>query len=144
MFSKTCEYGIKATLYIAYQSQLNNRVGIKDIAAAINSPVAFTAKILGELVKVGIIHSVKGPHGGFVIEMDRMDNLKLSEIILAIDGDKVYSGCGLGLKECNALMPCPVHDKFIKVRQEIKVMLESTLVKDLADGLNEGLTFLKR
>lgn len=144
MFSKTCEYGIKATLHIAYQSQLKKRVGIKDIAEAINSPEAFTAKILRELVKIGIIHSVKGPHGGFVIEQEKLDNLKLSEIVLAIDGNQIYSGCGLGLKECNAQKPCPVHDKFVTVREELKVMLESTLVKDLANGLNDGLTFLKR
>lgn len=144
MFSKTCEYGIKATLYIAYQSQLQKRVGIKDIAEAINSPEAFTAKILGELVKVGIIHSVKGPHGGFKIAQQKMDTLMLQEIILAIDGDKIYNGCGLGLKECNAIKPCPIHNKFALVRQELKVMLESTLVKDLASGLNDGVTFLKR
>lgn len=144
MFSKTCEYGIKATLHIAYRSQLKKRVGIKDIAEAINSPEAFTAKILRELVKIGIIHSVKGPHGGFVIEQEKLDNLKLSEIVLAIDGNQIYSGCGLGLKECNAQKPCPVHDKFVTVREELKVMLESTLVKDLANGLNDGLTFLKR
>lgn len=144
MFSKACEYGIKATLYIAYQSKLGKRVGIKDIAKAINSPEAFTAKILRELVKVGIIHSAKGPHGGFEIEPDKLQDLKLAEIVLAIDGDQIYSGCGLGLKECNALKPCPVHDKFVTVREELKIMLESTLVKELANGLNDGLTFLKR
>lgn len=144
MFSKTCEYGIKATLYISYQSQLKKRVGIKDIAEAINSPEAFTAKILRELVKVGIIHSAKGPHGGFEIEPEKLEELKLAEIVLAIDGDQIYNGCGLGLKECNALKPCPVHNEFVKVREELKVMLESTMVKDLANGLINGDTFLKR
>ena len=144
MFSKTCEYGIKATLHIANQSQLQRRVGIRDIAEAISSPEAFTAKILRELVKVGIIHSVKGPNGGFEIAQGKMEGLNLQEIVLAIDGDKIYSGCGLGLKECNDLQPCPIHDKFVQVRQELKLMLESTLVKDLANGLNDRLTFLKR
>src|SRR5690606_18072665 len=106
---------------------LQKRVGIRDIAEAINSPEAFTAKILGELVKVGIIHSVKGPNGGFEIAQGKMESLNLQEIVLAIDGDKIYSGCGLGLKECNKLKPCPIHDRFVQVRQELKLMLESTL-----------------
>ncbi|MEZ4923100.1 MAG: Rrf2 family transcriptional regulator [Crocinitomicaceae bacterium] len=144
MFSKSCEYGIKATLYISYQSQLKKRVGIKDIAGAINSPEAFTAKILRELVKVGIIQSTKGPHGGFEIESEKHEKLKLAEIVLVLDGDQIYNGCGLGLKECNALKPCPVHNDFVKVRDELKVMLESTMVKDLANGLINGNTFLKR
>ena len=46
MFSKSCKYGIKATLFIAQKSQHDERVSLKEIAAAINSPIAFTAKIL--------------------------------------------------------------------------------------------------
>ena len=45
MFSKACEYGIRATIYIAMQSKEGNRVSLKDIADQTNSPVAFTAKI---------------------------------------------------------------------------------------------------
>ena len=144
MFSKTCEYGIKATLHVAYQSLNNNRVGIKVIAEAIDSPEAFTAKILRELVKAGIIESVKGPNGGFEIDHTRLNNLTLAEIVVAIDGDQIYKGCGLGLKECNALKPCPMHDKFATVRDELKSMLKSTKIKDLATGIHDGLTFLKR
>ena len=51
MFSKTCEYGIKATLFIAQMSQKGERVSLKDIASAIDSPSAFTAKILQTLSK---------------------------------------------------------------------------------------------
>ncbi|MET0760542.1 MAG: transcriptional regulator, partial [Flavobacterium sp.] len=46
MFSKTCEYGIRASIFIASQSYQNNRIGLKDIAKKIDSPEAFTAKIL--------------------------------------------------------------------------------------------------
>ena len=49
MFSKTCEYGIKAVLYIASQSLENKRVKIGDIVQNIDSPEAFTSKILGVL-----------------------------------------------------------------------------------------------
>lgn len=46
MFSKTCEYGIRATIHIASKSLLGERVSLRDVTEAINSPVAFTAKIL--------------------------------------------------------------------------------------------------
>lgn len=144
MFSKTCEYGIKATLYIAHQSQVKNRVGIKVIAEAINSPEAFTAKILRELVKVDIIDSIKGPNGGFALSEAKLKTLTLEEIVFAIDGDNIYKGCGLGLTECNSNKPCPVHNKFVTVREELKVMLQSTKIQDMTNGLTDGLTFLKR
>lgn len=144
MFSKACEYGIRATIYVALQSLEDNRASLKDIANKIDSPVAFTAKILQQLVKNNIMGSVMGPTGGFQIEKKRIDEIKLSQIVDAIDGDSIYRGCGLGLKECNAAKPCPVHDKFAKIRNDLKEMLENTNIYELAMGLEVGLTFLKR
>ena len=37
MFSKACEYGIRAVVYIAEQSQNDTRVSLKDIARQIDS-----------------------------------------------------------------------------------------------------------
>lgn len=62
----------------------------------------------------------------------------------AIDGDAIYCGCGLGLKECNAQKPCPEHDKFAKIRDDLKEMLENTSIYELATGLEIGSTYLKR
>ena len=143
MFSKACEYGIRATLHIAQQSQKGQRVGLKNIAESIDSPVAFTAKILQQLARKGIVSSVKGPTGGFEMTAQQLHDVKLSQIVSAIDGDQIYNGCGLGLKACNELKPCPVHDRFKLVRDELKNMLETTSVRELANGLDEGLTFLR-
>jgi Rrf2 family iron-sulfur cluster assembly transcriptional regulator len=41
-------------------------------------------------------------------------------------------------------MPCPVHNQFKVVREELREMLETTLVKSLTMDLKDGLTFLKR
>jgi Rrf2 family transcriptional regulator, iron-sulfur cluster assembly transcription factor len=144
MFSKSCEYGIKATAFIAAEAEKNQRVSLKAIAKAIDSPVAFTAKILQQLARTGIIDSIQGATGGFEIQQSRIDKIKLSQIVSAIDGENIYRGCGLGLKACNANKPCPVHDKFMIIREELKNMLETTTVRDLAAGLKEGHTYLKR
>lgn len=144
MFSKACEYGIRAALYIAAQSLEGKRVNLKEIAGEINTPEAFTAKILQQLARDGIIDSVKGPYGGFQIKKQRIDQIRLSEIVSAIDGDTIYRGCGLGLAQCNAKQPCPLHDKFVDIRAGLRRMLEGTTLHELATGLEQGLTFLKR
>lgn len=144
MFSKSCEYAIKATIYIAVQSNQDNRVGIKNIAREIASPEAFTAKILQQLSRNNIINSIKGPNGGFQVEKKEMSKIKLSQIVLAMDGDSVFKGCGLGFKECSGKMPCPVHEKFKIVRNELKKMLENTSILELTLGFTNGLTFLHR
>lgn len=144
MFSKACEYAIKAMIFIAMKSRLQSRVGLIDIASEIDSPVSFTAKILQKLVKAKLLDSLKGPTGGFVINEKKASEMKLSHIVSAIDGDTVYMGCGLGFKDCNDLRPCPVHHRFKLVRSELKDMLEETNIASLTTDINKGLSFLKR
>ncbi len=144
MFSKACEYGIRASIFIAEQSQLDRKVSLKEVAKAIESPTAYTSKILQQLSRNNIINSDKGPTGGFSMDKQELDKVKLSTIVFAIDGDDIYNGCGLGLKKCNEKMPCPVHNQFKLIRDELKMMLETTSVKSLAIDYEKGLTFLKR
>ncbi|MBX2903142.1 MAG: Rrf2 family transcriptional regulator [Chitinophagales bacterium] len=144
MFSKACEHGIKAIIYIATQSLEGKRVKIGDVAEHSGSPEAFTAKVLGALTKHNILNSCKGPHGGFDMSIEQMRQTKMSDIVYAIDGDSIYNGCGMGLESCNDEQPCPMHEKFAKVRKGIKVMLTTTSAYDLALGIKSGKTVLKR
>ena len=144
MFSKACEYAIRATIYIVQQSQQNRKVSLKDVARAIESPEAYTSKILQQLCQQSIIKSDKGPTGGFSMDSHQQEFVKLSTIVSAIDGDSIYSGCGLGLKNCNERRPCPLHNQFKSIRNGLRDMLESTTVKSLSSDLESGLTFLRR
>lgn len=143
MFSKACEYGIKAAIFIATNSYEGKRVTPKEIAMEINSPQAFTAKILQSLVRHKVINSVKGAYGGFEVNKNELKYIKLSQIVKAIDGDNIYNGCGLGLEKCDENHPCPVHDKFKNIRDELKYMLENTNLEELALNIKSGFAFLK-
>lgn len=144
MLSKSCEHGIKAVIYIARQSLEGKRVKIGDVAANTGTPEAFTAKILGALTKHNLLSSVKGPYGGFEIDTERMQAIRLSDIINAIDGDSLYNGCVLGLSECSLEHPCPMHDSFLSIRAQLKQTLESTSIYELATALQSGKTVLTR
>ncbi|MGP8217535.1 MAG: RrF2 family transcriptional regulator [Bacteroidia bacterium] len=143
MFSKACEYGIKAAIYVAVKSQEGRRVSLEEIAGEINSPVAFTAKVLQKLTRDKIVDSLRGPAGGFEIKKNKAGAIKLSQIVKAIDGDSIYKGCGLGFNNCNERKPCPVHFKFRLIREELKQMLETTSLLDLQNDINKGTSFLK-
>ncbi len=144
MFSKACEYGIRAAVFIASQSVQSRKVGLKEVAKEIDSPESYTSKILQKLVKSDVIISEKGPTGGFSIEYQKLNIIKLESVVVAIDGDQIFRGCGLGLKQCNANKPCPLHDKFKEVRDRLQNLLETTTVLELAEKLEYGLGFLKR
>ena len=143
MFSKSCEYGIRATIFIATQCYNETKVGLKEIAQEIDSPMPFTAKILQVLVKNDIIKSSKGVGGGFMVLKEDLALITLSKIVVAIDGDSVFLRCGLGLSNCSEDHPCPIHEKFKFVKQDLAFMLENTTLEELASGIKTGYTFLK-
>lgn len=143
MFSKACEYGIKAAVFITVKSHQGLRVSLNEIAEEIDSPIAFTAKVLQQLTRNSIVDSVRGPSGGFEIKINKAEKINLSKIVKAIDGDSIYIGCGLGLKNCNENKPCPIHHKFALIRNDLKNMLETTSLLDLTKDINKSITFLK-
>lgn len=143
MFSKTCEYGIRATIFVASESSRNKRVGLKEIAERIGSPEAFTAKIMQKLSKNNIVRSAKGVGGGFEILKEEMSQIKLSQIVEALEEDSVFRGCGLGLQNCSETHPCPLHEKFKIIRNDLALLLEETNLEELASGIKSGDTFLR-
>lgn len=143
MFSKACEYGVKAMIFIAQNNEENSRVSLKEIAGEIKSPVAFTAKIMQILTREGLLISGRGAAGGFSLAAPAK-KISLAQIVNAIDGNHVFTGCGLGLDKCDATKPCPVHDQFAVIRDDLARMLHSTNLLALSKGVNKGLSFLTR
>ncbi len=141
MFSKSCEYAIKAAIHICIETKDGSRVGIKQIASEIDSPEAFTAKILQTLVRQGIILSSKGPGGGFYIDSEA-EAIPVIKIIEAMDGKHAFERCGLGLKECSEDHPCPIHNEFKSYSQRLKNLLMTKSVQDLAMSIVSGRTYL--
>jgi Rrf2 family protein len=143
MFSKTCEYAIRAMIFVAQQSKDGEKVGIKKIAKGIDSPEHFIAKILQELSRKNMLQSMKGPNGGFYLDEDALA-CSLADIVRVVDGDKLFTGCGLGLKHCSETHPCPIHHEFGAVRTRIQNMLEKAKLGEFTTKLEKSLTFLKR
>ena len=142
MLSKTCEYAIRASIFIATQSSQNKRVTIKEIAENIDSPQSFTAKILQILAKKEIVHSIKGIGGGFEIPKDDIKKINLAQIVLAIDGEALFTSCGLGIDHCSEERPCPLYNKFKGIRKELVFMLENTNLEEMAMDIRSGDSFL--
>ena len=142
MFSKTCEYAIRSLIFIAQKSENGNKTGIKEIAKGIDSPEFFIAKILQELSRKGLVQSLKGPGGGFYLDR-QMQECSLADIVIAVDGDKIFSGCALGLSNCSESKPCPIHHQFKKIRKEMQELLQKSKLSELNQQLEKQLTFLR-
>lgn len=143
MFSKACMYAIRAMVLIASSGKDDPRWTLVRIARETGAPEAFMGKILQQLVRAGLLSSVKGPGGGFDIPSARKRGLKLGEVVSVIDGDALFTGCALGFPKCDERKPCPIHQQVVQVREQLRSVLGDTRIKDLGVGLEEGEVFLR-
>lgn len=135
MFKKETEYALRGLVYIQMQNQTGKRPGILEIASEIDTPPSFTAKILQRLVRIGFIESVKGKNGGYYFDPGK-EELSLKKVVVAIEGEKIFTGCGFGLKHCDENNPCPLHDAYAPIRDALNQLLSTETIQNLAKNDN--------
>ena len=111
------------------------------------APFFYTAKIFQRLVKIGFLKSVKGKGGGFYLDPGKGE-LSIKEIIIAIEGDELFIGCGFGMKNCDADNPCPLHNRYGLIRDELNSLVTNETIQSLAkisldQLLSQGTTIAK-
>jgi len=131
IFSKKCEYGLQAILFIATHPS-GETVSAEKISKALKIPREFVSKILQDLRESGLICSVKGKSGGFCLGKDP-SKIKLIDIVEAIDGLEVFDSCVLGFPECTPETPCPMHDKWGVLRDQAYQMLSAESLDQLKE-----------
>ena len=142
MFSKTAEYALRATIYIAQKGTVDNKLSIGEISSAIDSPQSFTAKILQLLTKDNrVISSARGPNGGFYMK-DAAKKLPVLAILEAVNEDYVLRKCVLGLKQCSEINPCPMHSEYKKIRTRLTNLFEKKTIQQLANETSKENVFI--
>lgn len=131
MFNKETEYALRGLVYIQIQNLKGKRPGTDEIAREIEAPRFFTAKILQRLVRLGFVISLKGKGGGFFFDKNSPE-LTIKELIYALEGNNIITGCGFGLKNCNSDNPCPLHNQYAPIREAIDRMVTSGTIQSLA------------
>jgi Rrf2 family protein len=131
IFSKKCEYGMQAVLFLAAH-QTGTVVSAGKISQVLKIPREFISKILQSLRDSGIIRSSKGKSGGFFLAKPA-SKIKLIDIVEAIDGLEMFNSCVLGFPECTPDTPCPVHDIWGPLRTEAFEMLSNETLDKLKE-----------
>ena len=137
MFSASCHYGLQAMFYIASHCEEGCNIELKEIAEEREIPKHFLSKILQQLVREKLLCSMKGPHGGFRLSRDPA-TITLIDIVEAIDGVEIFDECGIGLRQCTDTDPCPIHDNFKILREQIKELFQTKTLETLANEIVNG------
>ncbi len=131
MFAKQTEYAIRSLVYILLQNNEGRRPGYREIARAIRSPEQFLAKILQNLTRNNMLDSAKGRGGGFFFASPA-STLTLKEIVRITEGERQTTQCGFGWDACDPGNPCPMHENYAQVREELNRMLSNVSIQSLA------------
>ena len=142
MLSKAFGYGLRAILFIARENDQSKNTGLTNIATTLDVPRHFLGKIMQDLVKRGIITSVKGPGGGFSLTTSTLDK-SVAELIDVIDGSQVFMKCTLGLPVCSDQNPCPLHKQVEGYRKNLINIFKNTTLRDLYEDVEKRQSFLK-
>lgn len=140
IYSRSSEYAIRASIYLA-KVPPGECAMAKDIARTEEIPAHFLAKILQQLARKGFLKSTKGPTGGFCLQLKAKD-MRLIDIVDAVDGLSDYGRCIAAFPVCTDAMPCALHESWMVLHSRIIHYLErntiASLVKSLAAQQRNG------
>ncbi len=135
ILSKSCIYGIQATIHVAAEAK-EGYVPINRIAEQLNISFHFLTKVLQQFTQAGLLISYRGPKGGVALAK-APSQISLYELISAIDGTDVFTECMLGLPGCGHAEPCPAHEHWVAVRQQFTEIARKVTLEQLADKAND-------
>ncbi len=126
MIHDTSDLAVRATIFVALQSNQRVKPGLAEIASELSVPEGITNEILRHLKEAEIIDSEHRSSEKFVIRTDHPTILILSTITSSIEGDEVHDGCGFGIHPCKRESACHLHESFVDVRSKIHDIIQET------------------
>jgi Rrf2 family protein len=142
MLSNTCKYAVRSVIYLSVYGEEGKKLGIKQIAPALDIPTPFLAKILQTLVKHNILISTKGPNGGFGLARSA-EEITLMDIVEIIDGMAIFDTCLVRNSTCSDDEPCGLHATVTAVRKELRNSFENQTINDLASEFKRDSSKVK-
>jgi len=133
--SSKCEYGARAMLELARQSNDAQPLSATKVAEAQSIPEKYLVHILLQLKHAGLVESVRGAHGGYRLAKSA-EGISLRDIVLAIDGP--------------SLDPLPVKDEaapelkavWRRAGGAIDALLAATSIRDVIEGDDTNMYYI--
>jgi len=129
--SRSTGYALLAVGYLA-QHQKENIVLSQDISKKYNIPLEYLLKILQQLVRVNLLHSKRGPRGGFSLAKPAK-KITLLQVIEAVDGPMI-SHLDLAEHSRGEKFGARVEQIYEKAIAQARTVFEKVKLADLLDG----------
>jgi Rrf2 family protein len=105
---------------------------IDEVSRTERIPKSFLSKIFQDLVKAGLVRSIRGAGGGFALVKDPAE-ISVLEIIEAIEGKIVFQRCKQLKPDCEHSDGCALCALFEQAQDGVKEVLLRTTLVDLIE-----------
>lgn len=139
--TKKVDYGILAMAQLA--ANPGTVVSARELSEHLALSSRLMANVLKDLARAGILHSVRGLHGGYTLEGDPRA-ITLAQLVRTLDGPMSIAECaGHDGAEmlCDLMGRCPAMDVVQRVHAKIERVLEQVTCADLAEAHDESAAF---
>ncbi len=126
------QYGVRAMYEIA-RGYNAGPITIKEISERQDVSVAYLEQILNTLRKAGLIMSVKGPGGGYVLSKDP-GGISIGAILRELEGPVAITSCLDPKEGCMRIEGCVTHLLWKSLGEKIEGFLDTMTLKDLLGG----------
>ncbi len=131
------DYGLRALVYLASRVSEGEPVQIHDIAERQQIPEDYLRQLLVNLRLAGLVCSVRGPHGGYMLAKPAAE-ISMREVIEVLEGPSEEMHCSHlidGGERCSLLAGCNIRARWRQaVRQMNDVLHETTLAELASEG----------
>jgi Rrf2 family protein len=136
MLSQKARYAVHALIVLA-EHQAEEPLMIADVAERARVPRKFLEQILLELKKRGIVRSIRGRAGGYLLGRDASD-ISFAEVIRVIDGPLALSPCAsvtayTKCSDCFDEKTCAIRKVLLAARDATAAVLESRTLASMAN-----------
>ncbi len=133
VFSQTAEYALRAMAWLSTMPA-GEPMRVKDLSIATGIPSHYLSKVMRRLVLAGLLVSQKGQGGGFLLSKPPGE-IAFIDILTAVDAYSTDGRCAFGWGQCDAIHPCPLHNSWSRLNEELRSWAEGTTLADIAkDG----------
>jgi Rrf2 family iron-sulfur cluster assembly transcriptional regulator len=125
-------YGLRAVINLAMANS-RRPVSIRAIANGEKVSSEFLEQIFFKLKKAGLIRSVRGPGGGFILNR-KPDEISVHDILTAVDETPGLTPCTLRRKTlCDRVDTCPAHDVWTGLQKTMEDYLSGITLKGILE-----------
>lgn len=131
-------YGLRAMVDIAYYGK-GQPVSITNISSRQNITVRYLEQLLGKLRKAGLIQSIRGAQGGYILAKPA-DEISVGAILRALEGDLTPVACSEITGDegkCSGANSCVTKYVWKRINDSIQKTVDSIWLSELVEDNNK-------